>query len=54
MSGLVGTDKILLGSDYPLIRQSRAVAEVERSTLVEKDKRLVLGGNASRLLGLET
>jgi len=49
---LVGTEKMLLGSDFPLIRQSRAVAEVEQAQLSEDEKAAVVGGNAARLLGI--
>jgi len=50
---LVGVEKILFGSDYPLIRQSRAVAEVERTQLTATQKAAVLGGNAMRLMAGE-
>ena len=51
---LVGTDKILFGSDFPLIKQSRAIAEVERAQLASAQKAAVLGGNATRLLALRS
>lgn len=51
---LVGTDKILFGSDYPLIKQSRAIAEVERAHLAPVQTAAVLGGNATRLLALRS
>ena len=47
---LVGVEKILFGSDYPLIRQSRAVAEVERALLESTRTAAILGDNAARLL----
>lgn len=47
----MGADRILFGSDYPLLRASR-VAEQARSALDAPEAQAVLGGNAARLLGL--
>jgi hypothetical protein len=52
VAGLVGADKILFGTDYPLIPQRRLVRQVERSGLDAPDKEAILGGNAARLLGV--
>ncbi len=49
---LVGADRILLGSDYPLLRASRLLRQVERADLPEADKDAIRGGNAAGLLGL--
>lgn len=49
---LVGSDHVLFASDYPLMPQSRPLAEVATESLDESDRALVLGGNAARLLGL--
>jgi len=50
---LVGADKILFGSDYPLLAQSRLIGEVRSLDLPEETKKLILSGNAQRLLGIE-
>jgi len=50
---LVGADKILFGSDYPLLAQSRLLEEIKALDLAEETKNLVLSGNALRLLGIE-
>jgi len=50
---LVGADKVLFGSDYPLLAQSRLLKEIETLDLAEETKNLVLAGNALRLLGIE-
>ena len=47
----VGADRVLFGSDYPLLRPAR-VAEQARGTLDAATAQTVLGGNAARLLGL--
>ena len=52
VASLVGADRILFASDYPLMRPSRSLAEVAARPLPECDRRLILGGNAARLLGL--
>ena len=49
---LVGADKILFGSDYPLLEQGRPLKEVTSLDLAEEAKGLILGGNAQRLLGI--
>ena len=49
---MVGAERILFASDYPLMRPSRSLAEVAAQPLPECDRRLVLGENAARLLGL--
>lgn len=49
---LAGDDKILFGSDYPLLEQSRVIKEIKSLDLPEKTKSLILSGNAQRLLGI--
>ncbi len=48
----IGADKLLFGSDYPLIRHRRLLAQVENSGLASDSRSAILGGNASRLFGL--
>ena len=50
--GLVGADRVLFGSDYPLIGHRRSLREVEQAGLEPQDQEAVLGGNAARLFGL--
>ncbi len=50
---LVGADKILFGSDYPLLAQSRLLKEIGSLDLPEEARSLILSGNARRLLGIE-
>lgn len=49
---LVGRDKVLFGTDYPLISQKRLLDQVEGQGLDAEVKEAVLGGNARTLLGL--
>ena len=49
---LVGADKVLFGSDYPLLAQSRLLKEIKSLDLPEETERLILSGNARRLLGI--
>ncbi len=50
---LVGGDKILFGSDYPLLAQSRLLEEIRALDLPQETKSLILSGNAQRLLGIK-
>jgi predicted TIM-barrel fold metal-dependent hydrolase len=50
---LVGADKILFGSDYPLLAPSRLLEEMKALDLPEETKNLILSGNAQRLLGIK-
>lgn len=47
---IMGAEKILFGSDYPLINPSRYVKEVKSAGMTEEETRLILGQNAARLL----
>jgi len=49
---LVGADKILFGSDYPLLAQARLLQEINSADLSEEAKSLILSGNAQRLLNI--
>jgi len=51
---LVGADKILFGSDYPLIAQGRYLKEIGSLDLPDEAKNLILSGNAQRLLGIKS
>jgi predicted TIM-barrel fold metal-dependent hydrolase len=50
VSHIIGSDKILFGSDYPLTSQDRVIAQVQAAQLSAKDKAKILGANAQKLL----
>ncbi|MDR0442627.1 MAG: amidohydrolase family protein [Treponema sp.] len=45
-------EKILFGSDFPLLPQSRYLDALNESDLSAEEKQLILGGNAQKLLKL--
>ena len=47
---IVGAERILLGTDYPLLSQRRLLAQVSNSPLTRAQKQLILGKNAQNLL----
>jgi uncharacterized protein len=49
---LVGVNKVLYGSDFPLLSQKRVMDEIKGVFLSESVKDMMLGGNAQRLLKL--
>jgi hypothetical protein len=49
---LVGPDKILFGSDYPLLAPALYFKEMETGGLSSRDRALICGLNAARLLTL--
>ncbi|MBM3944142.1 MAG: amidohydrolase [SAR202 cluster bacterium] len=52
VAAAMGAERILLGSDYPLLRHSRLRAHLDASKLSATAKRAVLGGTAARLFGI--
>ena len=50
VSGIIGSDKILFGTDYPLMHQDRVLAQVQSARLPAKDKAKILGDNAQQML----
>jgi len=52
VSRLVGADRILFGTDYPLLPPSRFLREIESADLTGEERDLILSGNARRLLGI--
>jgi uncharacterized protein len=53
VSQIIGADKILFGSDFPLMPQSRVIQEINSTKLSPEEKMLILSGNACRLLGIK-
>lgn len=53
VANLAGKDKVLFGSDYPLISQKRQLDEINALEMDGADKELLLGGNAAKLLGIK-
>jgi predicted TIM-barrel fold metal-dependent hydrolase len=51
VAAMVGADKILFGSDYPLLSPKRVIEQIEAAALPWESKSMILGGNAQRLLG---
>lgn len=49
---LIGRDKVLFGSDFPLLRPERVLRDLRASGLGEEAERGILGDNAARLFGL--
>ena len=52
MSQIIGADRIIFGSDFPVIAQQRLLDEINAAGLSEKARDEVLAGNARRLLGI--
>jgi uncharacterized protein len=48
---MVGPEKIIFGSDYPLLPVSRYLKEMEDAGLPEDWREMIMGGNLARLLG---
>jgi predicted TIM-barrel fold metal-dependent hydrolase len=48
-----GIDKVLFGSDWPLLGQQRVISHIRQSGLNHVEIDYVLGGNAGRLLRIE-
>ena len=53
-SAILGPERILFGSDYPLIDQKRCVDQVRSTALKKEDMGLILGKNLLRILGRES
>jgi uncharacterized protein len=49
---IVGHEKLLWGSDYPVLRQSRFLRRVRELPMEEEVRAAVLGGNSVRLLAI--
>ena len=49
---IVGAERVLFGSDFPLLSQSRCLREVEEAQLSDDERQLILGENVRRLLKL--
>jgi predicted TIM-barrel fold metal-dependent hydrolase len=52
ISRLIGADRILFGSDFPVITQGRILKEINEAGLPDEAKNEILAENARRLLGL--
>ena len=52
ISRLIGADRILFGSDFPVITQGRILNEINEAGLPDEAKNEILAENARRLLGL--
>jgi predicted TIM-barrel fold metal-dependent hydrolase len=50
VSRIIGSDKILFGTDYPLMHQNRVIAQIQSAQLSKEDKAKILGANARKLL----
>lgn len=50
IAGIIGSHKILFGSDYALLRPRRLLGQARSSRLPAYDQAAILGGNAARLL----
>jgi hypothetical protein len=50
VSDIIGSSKILFGSDYPLISQSRIISQIQSLDISQEDKDKILGNNAQALL----
>lgn len=52
IADIVGSDKILFGSDYPLLSPRRIIHQIESAKMSRENRDNILGGNAQKLLSL--
>ncbi|MHB8085327.1 MAG: amidohydrolase family protein, partial [Dehalococcoidia bacterium] len=50
---IIGSEKLLFGSDWPLLDPSRVIDEIKSSGLTEDQVESILYRSASRLFGLK-
>jgi len=53
VADITGSDRILFGSDYPLLSPRRIIDQIESMKLSQKDRVKILGGNAQKLLAIK-
>jgi predicted TIM-barrel fold metal-dependent hydrolase len=51
---MIGPERVLLGTDYALLRQDRFIRRLRKQDVTEAELALVLGQNAARVYGLAT
>ncbi|MFH1351108.1 MAG: amidohydrolase family protein, partial [Pseudomonadota bacterium] len=49
---ILGVEKILFGSDYPLLKPGRYFRELESANISSQSIKKIIGGNAALLLNL--
>jgi uncharacterized protein len=52
VSELAGADRIIFGSDFPVMPPRRIISEINSADISKNAKEEILSGNAARLLGL--
>lgn len=50
---LVGPNKILFGTDFPLVKPQILIEQIRNSHLAEDVQEMILGGNAARLFNID-
>ena len=53
VTDIIGANRILFGTDYPLLSPSRVLKEIQQLNLPEVSRDLILSGNARRILNME-
>ena len=53
IKNIIGSGKIIFGSDYPLLDPSKAISHIESSEINVDDLNKILGTNISDILGIE-
>jgi predicted TIM-barrel fold metal-dependent hydrolase len=52
VTDILGSDRILFGSDFPLLSPRRIIDQAESTDLNKEDKLKIFGGNAKKLLSI--
>ncbi|HYI15544.1 MAG TPA: amidohydrolase family protein, partial [Thermomicrobiales bacterium] len=53
VAALVGADRVVFGSDYPILRQDRLARRVARQIEDDTTLDMIYAGNADRIYGLK-
>lgn len=48
---ILGREKVLFGSDYPLLSLERYLKELDQAGLTQEEQEAILGGNSQKVLG---